>query len=64
MDKGKMKFYYFPLNARGGTIRAILSAMNANWENSVVSFENLPTLKNGNFVSSSSFQFWNMEQRS
>lgn len=48
MDKGKMKFYYFPLNARGGTIRAILSAMNANWENSVVSFENWPTLKNGN----------------
>lgn len=46
MDKGKFKFHYFPLNARGAITRAILSAVKADWENAVVTFNDWPALKN------------------
>lgn len=46
MEKGKFKFHYFPLNARGAITRAILSAVRADWEDKVVSFQEWPTLKN------------------
>ena len=37
--------HYFPVNARGAVIRALLSAANASWEDNKITFENWPTLK-------------------
>ena len=41
----KFIVHYFPLNARGAFIRAILSACNANWEDNRITFQDWPTLK-------------------
>jgi glutathione S-transferase len=44
--------YYFPLNARGSLIRALLTLGNANWENRLINFQDWPALK-----SSGKFEF-------